>query len=113
MSDRLSASSGIHPGEAASELECLPYGVHHDDEGVCLLVRMGPNRILLDCGLGDISALVRELTLTTNRGLSSLPVDLVLISHAHPDHARGLLALHQAFPLLPIYASEVTSKLLP
>ncbi len=113
MSDRLSASSGIDPGEAASELECLPYGVHHDDEGVCLLVRMGPNRILLDCGLGDISALVRELTLTTNRGLSSLPVDLVLISHAHPDHARGLLALHQAFPLLPIYASEVTSKLLP
>ena len=112
MSDRLSASSGIDPGEAASELECLPYGVHHDDEGVCLLVRMGPNRILLDCGLGDISALVRELTLTTNRGLSSLPVDLVLISHAHPDHARGLLALHQAFPLLPIYASEVTSKLL-
>ena len=113
MSDRLSASSGIDPGEGASELECLPYGVHHDDEGVCLLVRMGPNRILLDCGLGDISALVRELTLTTNRGLSSLPVDLVLISHAHPDHARGLLALHQAFPLLPIYASEVTSKLLP
>ncbi len=113
MSDRLSASSGIDPGEAASELECLPLGVHHDDEGVCLLVRMGPNRILLDCGLGDISALVRELTLTTNRGLSSLPVDLVLISHAHPDHARGLLALHQAFPLLPIYASEVTSKLLP
>ncbi len=42
-----------------------------------------------------------------------LPADLVLISHAHPDHARGLLALHKAFPVLPIYASEVTSKLLP
>ncbi|NLQ07933.1 MBL fold metallo-hydrolase, partial [Cylindrospermopsis raciborskii LB2897] len=38
------------------------------------------------------------------------PADLVLISHAHPDHCRGLLSLNRAFPLLPIYTSEVTSK---
>jgi Cft2 family RNA processing exonuclease len=73
---------------------------------------MGPYRILLDCGLGDISSLVRGLTKSASQGNSPLPADLVLISHAHPDHARGLLALHQAFPQLPIYASEVTSKLL-
>ena len=29
------------------------------------------------------------------------------------DHARGLLALRQAYPHLPIYASEVTAQLLP
>nr|WP_242072309.1 MBL fold metallo-hydrolase [Microcoleus sp. FACHB-68] len=88
------------------ELECLPYGVGHADEGVCLLVRMGPYRILLDCGLEDISSLVSERNLP-------LPADLVLCTHAHPDHARGLLALHQAYPKLPIYGTEVTTQLLP
>jgi Cft2 family RNA processing exonuclease len=113
MSEDLSASSRIDAGEGTSELECFPYGVHHQDEGVCLLVRMGPHRILLDCGLKDISSLVKGLKKSAKRGSSPLPADLVLVSHAHPDHASGLLALHEAFPLLPIYASEVTSKLLP
>ncbi len=95
--------SSFSANSGGSELECLAYGVHHQGEGVCLLVRMGPYRILLDCGIEDIS----PLQATEN------PADLVLCSHAHPDHARGLLALHQAFPNLPIYASEVTTSLLP
>jgi Cft2 family RNA processing exonuclease len=66
---------------------------------------MGPYRILLDCGLRDISPLITE---------DRLPVcDLVICSHAHADRARGLLYLHRAFPKLPIYTSEVTSLLLP
>jgi Cft2 family RNA processing exonuclease len=113
MSEDLSASSRIDVGEGTNELECFPYGVHHQDEGMCLLVRMGPHRILLDCGLKDISPMVKGLKKSAHRGSSPLPADLVLVSHAHPDHARGLLALHEAFPLLAIYASEVTSKLLP
>ncbi|MBD0261392.1 MAG: MBL fold metallo-hydrolase [Tolypothrix sp. Co-bin9] len=113
MSEDLSASSHIDVGEGGNELECFPYGVHHKDEGICLLVRMGPHRILLDCGLKDISSLVKGLKKSAKPGNSPLPADLVLISHAHPDHASGLLALHEAFPLLPVYASEVTSKLLP
>ncbi|MBD2606147.1 MBL fold metallo-hydrolase [Scytonema hofmannii FACHB-248] len=113
MSEDLSVSSGFDTGERTNELECFPYGVHHNDEGMCLLVRMGPHRILLDCGLKDISGLVKGLKKSAKRGSSPLPADLVLVSHAHPDHARGLLALHKAFPLLPIYTSEVTSKLLP
>ncbi|GAB1541161.1 MBL fold metallo-hydrolase [Scytonema sp. NUACC21] len=113
MSDRLSVSSGVDTKGTANELECLPYGVHHENEGVSLLVRMGPHRILLDCGLTDTSPLVKGLKKSARRGNSPLPADLVLVSHAHPDHARGLLALHKAFPLLPVYGSEVTSKLLP
>lgn len=88
------------------DLECLPYSVNHVDEGVCLLMRMGPYRILLDCGLADISPIQAGVD-------QPPPADLVLCSHAHPDHARGLLSLHQAFPQLPIYASEVTIQLLP
>ncbi|MGK7900441.1 MAG: MBL fold metallo-hydrolase [Hormoscilla sp.] len=67
---------------------------------------MGGYRLLLDCGLRDISPLqaVTEW---------ELPADLVLCTHAHSDHARGLLSLHQAFRQLPIYASEATTQLLP
>jgi Cft2 family RNA processing exonuclease len=88
------------------ELNCLPYGAGHADEGVCLLVRMGPHRILLDCGIEDIA----PLSVTLDR---PLPADFVLCTHAHSDHARGLLALHQSFRQLPIYGSEVTTQLLP
>ena len=94
------------------QLECLPYSVGHGDEGVSLQVRMGPYRILLDCGITDISPLQAGLE-KKGSGPGSLPADLVLVSHAHSDHARGLWALHQAFPQLPIYASEVTTELLP
>jgi Cft2 family RNA processing exonuclease len=93
------------PQPSNQDLVCLPYGVGHSDEGVCLLVKMGPYRVLLDCGLTDISPLITE---------DCLPIcDLVICSHAHADHARGLLALHRTFPKLPIYTSEVTSLLLP
>ncbi|MBW4660103.1 MAG: MBL fold metallo-hydrolase [Drouetiella hepatica Uher 2000/2452] len=86
-------------------LECLPLGVGHADEGVCLLVRMGSHRILLDCGLSNIQPLIAGLE-------KSSPIDLALCTHAHSDHARGLSALHKAFPQMPIYASEVTTHLL-
>lgn len=89
-----------------SELECFLYSVGHAKEGICLRVRMGPHRILLDCGLPDISPILANLA-------AAQPADLVFCSHAHPDHAVGLLGLHQAFPQLPIYATEVTTQLLP
>jgi Cft2 family RNA processing exonuclease len=113
MRDDLSIPSRPDAGESANELVCFPYGVQHEDEGVCLLVQIGPYRIILDCGLADISSLTKGVNQSAPRGVVPLPADLVLISHAHSDHARGLLALHQSFPTLPIYGSEVTSKLLP
>ncbi|HEY9659435.1 MAG TPA: MBL fold metallo-hydrolase [Allocoleopsis sp.] len=87
------------------QLECLPYGVGHADEGICLLMRLGQHRVLLDCGLSNVAPLLTQ-------GKSPI-ADLVLCTHAHPDHARGLLELHRKFPQLPIYASEVTTQLLP
>lgn len=88
-----------------TQLDCFPYGAGHGDEGVSLLIRMGPYRILLDCGLPDISAIADAAT--------PFPADVVLCSHAHSDHAQGLLSLHRAFPQVPIYASEATTQLLP
>lgn len=82
----------------------MPYGAGHQGEGICILLNLGPYRILLDCGLGDIAPL--EAT-------EPQPADVVFCSHAHADHALGLLRLHQVFPQIPIYASEVTARLLP
>ncbi|MBR8827448.1 MAG: MBL fold metallo-hydrolase [Gomphosphaeria aponina SAG 52.96 = DSM 107014] len=90
--------------ENPNHLSCFPYSVGHSTEGVCLLLKLGKYRILLDCGLADIETLLSE---------SHPPADMVFCSHAHSDHAQGLLALHEAFPQIPIYASEVTVKLLP
>lgn len=83
------------------DLSCFAFAAGHGDEGVCLLIKMGPYQILLDCGLTDTSALL------------STDLSLVWCSHAHADHAQGLPALHTAFPHTPIYASEVTAELLP
>lgn len=87
-------------------LLCYPYAVGHEGEGVCFLLQLGDHRLLLDCGVND----VRELV--TSEG-NLPPIDLILCSHAHSDHARGLLSLHRAYPEIPIYASEVTVQLLP
>jgi len=87
-------------------LFCYPYTVGHNGEGVCLLVQFGQHRFLLDCGLAQHQN-PEEL-------IEQLPVvDFVFCSHAHPDHSRGLLAYHEQYPDVAIYASEVTVQLLP
>ena len=82
---------------------------------------MGPYQLLLDCGLRDISPLLQqadELQEAADLQAGDVtsprrpPADLVFCSHAHSDHARGLLSLHHVYPDLPIYGSVVTSQLL-
>lgn len=85
-------------------LTCLPYAIGERAEGVCLLVRLGQYRVLLDCGITDLTPLLQEET---------APFDLVFCSHAHRDHAEGLLELHRRYPEIPIYMSEATKTLLP
>ncbi len=88
-----------------AELECLPLGVGQHGQGICLPVRLGPYWLLLDGGLKDLSGL-------TALGKSIHWVGL-LCSHAHSDHGRSIQALHAIAPELPIFASEVTARLLP
>jgi Cft2 family RNA processing exonuclease len=91
---------------SVSELACFAFGVGHGQEGICLEIGMGARRVLLDCGLHTMEALLKAEN-------SIRDVDLLFCSHAHSDHARGILAFHEAFPQVPIYGSEVTSQLLP
>lgn len=89
-----------------SVLSCLPYGVGHADEGICLQLQIGPYRVMLDCGLPTLEVLPIEHE-------SPAPVDFVFCTHAGPDHGRSLLELHHTWPELPIYCSEATADLLP
>ncbi|MCC0176945.1 MBL fold metallo-hydrolase [Waterburya agarophytonicola K14] len=91
-------------GSISLPLSCFVYAAGHEDEGVCLLLHIGKYRILLDCGLADLGDLSER---------NKSPADIVVCSHAHEDHCRSLWQLHRNFPELPIYVSEVTSKLLP
>jgi len=79
-------------------LTCLPY----DGDGICVLLQLGPHRLLFDCGLSAPQAL-----------FDAPPADWVFCAHARPERARGLLPLHEAFPELPICASQATAQLLP
>jgi Cft2 family RNA processing exonuclease len=83
------------------KLSCFSFAVGQADEGIAFLLKIGPYRVLLDCGLKDIAVLGE-----------TQPADFVICSHAHEDHARGIFALAQAFPALPIYASHTTLRLL-
>ena len=82
-------------------LSCYTYAAGHEDEGICLLMHLGKYRILLDCGMADLTPLLEQQP----------TIDLIFCSHAHEDHCRGLRSLHAAFPQVPIYTSEVTAKL--
>ncbi|MGF1568815.1 MAG: MBL fold metallo-hydrolase [Nodosilinea sp.] len=88
-----------------SDLACFPFGVGHGQDGVCLEIQMGPRRVLLDCGLSSMATL-EAATERVQRA------DFLFCSHAHSDHAQGVLAFHRAFPQVPIYGSEVTAQLL-
>ncbi len=98
-----------------THLACYTYGVGHADEGVCLQLEIDNYRILLDCGLKNRPPMVdAEMRSDWDDFIDrAASVDLILCSHAHPDQAAGLLALHQRFPHIPIYASAVTCQLLP
>ena len=65
--------------DARGAVVCHPYGVGHDHEGISLGLTIGPYRVLLDCGLENLAPL----------GDQPSP-DLVICSHAHYDHGRGL-----------------------
>jgi Cft2 family RNA processing exonuclease len=88
-----------------THLACYAYGAGQQDDGVCLRIEIDKHRILLDCGTTDRSR--------HPSAIGDDDWDLIICSHAHPEHGAGLLSLHQRFPDRPIYASAVTTQLLP
>ncbi len=104
-------------------------------DGLGIRLRLGPYQLLFDCGVATARALLADpqeqhqlstdgvdgeadLDSILKYGAELAPIQLepainfVFCSHAHGDHAQGLLALHRAWPRLPILASQATSHLL-
>lgn len=89
--------------ETPEQLSCYTFGVENNTEGISLLLRLGKYRLLLDCGVNNISHQLKK---------ENINVDLLFCSHAHQDHSRGLPNFIENFPQTPIVTSEVTAKLL-
>lgn len=67
--------------------------------GHALLYDAGPVRAEVDLG--------ERVVVPTLRKLGVRALDLMLISHAHADHAGGALAVQRGFPLARVLAGEV------
>ncbi len=103
MTGTFASRSNIRNGTPPLPLDCTVHGAGRGDEGVCLELRLGDRRLLLDCGLTDLTPLI-------DRGAA---LDAVLCSHAHRDSSFGLMEFQSRFPQVPVYASEVTRRLMP
>jgi len=73
-------------GEDLEEIE-LPY--------TCLVIQTGRERVLVDTGMGFNSFVPGKGKLLDHlrtEGIQPEGIDMVIISHAHPDHIGGVLA---------------------
>ena len=79
--------------------------------GNCQLILGERSTILLDC---TVSFCAPETVKNIKMHLNNRPLDAIILSHSHYDHAAGLPWLRRAFPKTPVYAhpyvQEVFSK---
>ncbi|WP_028694929.1 DNA internalization-related competence protein ComEC/Rec2 [Pseudomonas cremoricolorata] len=95
-------------------LESVPLGeaeVLHLDvgQGLAVLVRTRHHTLLYDAGpaFGEVD-LGEQVVLPTLRKLGVDRLDLLLISHAHADHAGGALAVRRGLPVARVVSGEPT-----
>lgn len=91
-------------------LAVTPLGGGEEIGGSATLVEGGGHRILVDAGLHpdgrgpvDIGRLVED----------GGPLDAIIVTHAHTDHAGYIPALLNRYPRVPVICSVPTAQLLP
>jgi glyoxylase-like metal-dependent hydrolase (beta-lactamase superfamily II) len=84
---------GIAPEEAASMLGAARRPVPRRTTVNCFLIRDGARCILVDagCGTGGAKTAGRLLPNLAAAGLAPEAIDMVLMTHLHPDHFGGLV----------------------
>ncbi len=86
-----------------------PLGGGEEIGGSAILVEAGGRRIVVDVGLhpdGRGPLLIHEI-------LDGRPLDAIVITHAHNDHAGFVPAIVNRFRNTPIFCSAATAQLLP
>jgi len=83
--------------------------------GSCTLVETPTARVLVDCGLhqGDATTERIDRTNRLEHALDGRPVDAVVLTHAHIDHAGRLPLLEKLRLGGPIHCTEATAELVP
>ena len=93
---------------AARSLELTFLGATGTITGARYLLDTGHARVLVDCGLYQG---FKQLRLR-NRGLfPALPLDAIVLTHAHPDHSGFLPQLCRAGFRGPVYCTPGTADL--
>lgn len=92
------------------DIAVTPLGGGEEIGGSAILVEGGGHRILVDAGLhpdgrgpADIAQLFDD----------DRPLDAIIVTHAHTDHAGYIPALVSRYPRVPVVCSLATAQLLP
>ena len=64
-----------------------------DRSHACIYLEIGDKKLLLDCGEGTTRSLLKL-------GFDPSDIDLIIISHTHPDHCAGIPTLMQYMHLI-------------
>ena len=87
----------------------LPLGGADEIGASCFYLNISGTGILLDCGIHPRKKGIKALP--NFEILNELPLDFVLISHAHQDHIGSLPFLIQKFPHVIIYSTVQTKEI--
>ena len=82
-------------------------GATHEVTGSCFLLETGGNRIMIDCGMEQGKDIFENVELPVPAG----SVDMVLLTHAHMDHAGLLPLLYKNGFRGQVFATAGTCKL--
>ena len=86
-----------------------PIGGGTEIGGSSILIEAAGRRILVDAGMRPRGGGPREIQSVIDGG----PVDALIVTHAHNDHAGYVPALVSRFPRMRVICSDATQHLLP
>lgn len=87
----------------------LGFGLSDHDDCHVYLISDGADAVLIDAGCGGATGTI--IARIEDTGLAPRTVSRILLTHAHPDHAAGALALAQRLDA-QVLASPVTADIL-
>ncbi|WET79703.1 MBL fold metallo-hydrolase [Amycolatopsis sp. QT-25] len=94
------------------EIALTPLGGGTDIGGSCMLVSVGDVRILVDAGMRPKKPVDRAGPEHIDVALKG-PIDAIVITHAHNDHAGYVPALTHKYPNMPVICTPETAAILP
>jgi Cft2 family RNA processing exonuclease len=90
-------------------IKLIPLGGAEDIGASCYYLFVDGTGLLLDCGIHPRKTGIESLPNFDK--LNHLPLDAVIISHAHQDHIGGLPFLIKKFPHVKIYSTVQTVEI--